>query len=357
VDVFTSITLNYLPKARVLASSLKLHHPEWKFHLCISDRNNTSLNPAATSGLFDTIMWTEELNIENIHGWMFKHTAVETCTAVKGLVALSLLQRGAEKVMYLDPDIAVFNPLDEIERLLDDHPIVLTPHLLDFEADKAAIEDNEICALRHGVFNLGFFAINNSSEGHRFANWFNERLLEYCYDDIPNGLFTDQKWCDLVPAFFPDLHIMRDPGCNVASWNLSRRHLSFSREGTLLVNGSPLKFYHFTGYDSGAGNVMTLKYAGGNQIVSEIWAWYGHQLAEHGQAELGEVKWHFDFFENGKKISQAARLLYRQRQNFQDAFPNPFTTGKGGGYYRRFRVKRIKDLMKLKTWVRRMGPS
>ncbi len=348
MDVFTSITLNYLPKARVLASTLKLRHPEWKFHLCISDRDSTSLKLDTKGGPFDTILWIEELDIDNIYRWIFKHTAVETCTAVKGPIALSLLKRGAEKVMYLDPDMAVFNRLDEIDRLLDDHPIVLTPHLLEFEDLKEAVEDNEVCALKHGVFNLGFFAINNSSEGFRFANWFCQRLLEFCYEDIPNGLFTDQRWCDLAPAFFQDLYILRDPGCNVASWNLSRRNLSFSPDGTLLVNGSPLKFYHFTGYDSGAGNVMTLKYGGGNQIVSEIWTWYGHQLAKHGQEALGKIKWHFDFFENGKKISQYARLLYRKRVKLQESFPNPFTVGERGGYYRWFRMKRIRDLLKLK---------
>lgn len=344
MDVFTSIVTNYLPKARVLASTLKLRHPDWRFHLCISDRNSTNSRLKTTGEPFDSVIWIEELNIENIYQWIFKHAVVEICTAVKGPVALSLLQRGAEKVMYIDPDIAVFNRLDEIDRLLDDHSVVLTPHLLEFEDVKSAIEDNEVCALKHGVFNLGFFAINNSSEGNRFANWFNQRLLEYCYADIPNGLFTDQRWCDLAPTFFQDLHILRDPGCNVASWNLSRRKLEFSRDGTLLVNGGPLKFYHFTGYDSGAGDTMTLRYCGGNHIVGEIWTWYRRQLQKHGQQELGKLKWDFDFFENGEQIPQQARLLYRQREDLQKAFPNPFTMGKDEGYYRWYRenLKRCK---------------
>ncbi|MGC9964452.1 MAG: hypothetical protein ABSE08_03515 [Syntrophobacteraceae bacterium] len=333
MDVFTSIAVNYLPKARVLASTLKLRHPEWRFHLCVSDRKTSDLGLDNETELFDSVLWLEELEIDNIYQWIFKHTVVEICTAVKGFVALSLLKRGAEKVIYLDPDIAVFNRLDEIDRLLDSHPIVLTPHLLEFENVKSAIIDNEVCALRHGVFNLGFLAVNNSGEGNRFIDWFNQRLLEFCYADIPNGLFTDQRWCDLVPAFFSDLYILRDPGCNVASWNLSRRRLSFSQDGTLLVNGSPLKFYHFTGYDSGLGNVMTQKYSGGNHTPGEIWAWYARQLKKHGQDELGEIKWHLDFFENGEKIPQPARLLYRQREDLQKAFPNPFKVGENGGYY------------------------
>ena len=141
--------------------------------------------------------------------------------------------------MYIDPDIAVFNRLDEIDRLLDHHAIILTPHQLEFEDVRSAVLDNEVCSLKHGVFNLGFFAINNSSEGYSFANWFNQRLLEFCYADIPNGLFTDQRWCDLAPAFFQNLCILRDPGCNVASWNLSKRNLSFSRGGRTACQWQP----------------------------------------------------------------------------------------------------------------------
>ena len=36
--VFTSITLNYLPKAKILAKTLKQFHPDWQFHLVISDK-------------------------------------------------------------------------------------------------------------------------------------------------------------------------------------------------------------------------------------------------------------------------------------------------------------------------------
>ncbi|MGC8490830.1 MAG: hypothetical protein ACP5SH_03735 [Syntrophobacteraceae bacterium] len=348
MDVFTSITLNYLPKARILASSLKQWHPEWKFHLCISDRNDPDLQLDLDGAQFDTILWIEELGIENVYQWIFKHTIVEICTAIKGYVARMLLQRGAEKVMYLDPDTAVFSSLDEIDHLLDRHSIILTPHLLEFEEVKTAIEDNEICALKHGVFNLGFFALKNDAEGNRFADWFNKRLLEYCYADIPNGLFTDQKWCDLAPTFFENLLILRDPGCNVASWNLSKRNLSLAPGGRTFVNGSPLKFYHFTGYDSGAGSMMTVKYSGGNQAVAQIWEWYGLQLQKHGHEELGKLKWYFDFYENKKEIPQTARLQYRKRKDLQERFPNPFAVGNSGGYYRWYRTRSFGHIFNLK---------
>ena len=43
----------------------------------------------------------------------------------------------------------------------------------------------------------------------KFANWWNNRLQLYCYDDIPRGIFTDQRWVDLAPAYF-DVYIMKN---------------------------------------------------------------------------------------------------------------------------------------------------
>src|SRR5687767_7311459 len=126
MDVFTSVTLNYLPKARILGTTLKRLHPDWTLHLCICDWPTSS---NWTPDPFDHLLWIDALGFDK--GWIFKHSLVEICTAIKGSVARRLFEQGASKVMYLDPDIAVLNSLEAIERLLDEYPIILTPHQLD----------------------------------------------------------------------------------------------------------------------------------------------------------------------------------------------------------------------------------
>ena len=96
---FTSITFNYLPKARVLAASVKRTHPDWKFVVCICDRLEDHLEFNIEEEPFDEVIWGEELQIDNIYSWMFKHSVVEICTAVKGQVAWELLDRGAGKTL------------------------------------------------------------------------------------------------------------------------------------------------------------------------------------------------------------------------------------------------------------------
>jgi glycosyltransferase involved in cell wall biosynthesis len=60
-------------------------------------------------------------------------------------------------------------------------------------------------------------------------------------------MFVDQRWLDYLPALFPHT-VVRDPGCNVAYWNLHERPLSRSDEG-VRAGGAPLRFFHFSGFD------------------------------------------------------------------------------------------------------------
>ncbi len=354
--VYTSITLNYLPKAKILAKTLKQFHPDWAFHLLISDKipakKSQVYEQELSQPFFDKVVWAEELPIENIKSWIFKHTVVEICTAVKGPYLQYLADQGHEKVMYIDPDIAIFNPLTPLEEWLDEYGILLAPHLLDYTDNPQSIQDNEIAGtLRHGTFNLGFLAVNSALEdGRRFIDWWAARLLKYCYADYERGLFTDQKWVDLAPSFFENLLIIRDPGYDVASWNLDCRQLSFDEKGTLLVNKDyPLRFYHFTGYDSGAGaNVIaSLTSGGANPIANELWDWYIRQLDEHGHDVLGSARSFYDTFDDGTKIEKEMRVMYRESPDLQRIFPNPFDTEKGkGGYLAWWRKDRPKKKKK-----------
>lgn len=340
--VYTSITLNYLPKAKILAKTVKKFHPDWEFHLLITDKvppeKSEIYKAEFAQSYFDKIVWGEDLPIENIKGWIFKHTVVEICTAVKGPYLQYLANQGHEKIMYIDPDIAIFNPLTPLDEWLDEYGILLAPHLLDYTNNPQSIQDNEILGtMRHGTFNLGFLAVNNAKkDGRRFTDWWAARLTDYCYADYDRGLFTDQKWVDLAPSFFENLMIIRDPGYDVASWNLDCRKLSFNEEGVLMVNSEyPLRFYHFTGYDSGAGaNVISSLTSGGeNQEAVELWDWYIRQLELNEHTTLGKIASYYDTFDNGIKIEKDMRLTYRNSPELQRIFTDPFNTDGGRGGY------------------------
>ena len=320
---FTSITKNYLPKARVLAKSLKKVCPNAIFYLVISDDLPVDFN--LSNEPFDEVISIKDLGlpVENLSQWIFMHSVVELCTAVKGQAFVKILtEKNADKVVYLDPDMAVLHNLNELEELLDKYDIILTPHQIDPETERAVIIDNEICSLKHGIYNLGFLAIKNGQEGLRFSKWWRDRLVEFCYDDIPNGLFTDQRWADFTPAYFDKVLVLRDKTYNVATWNLSKRDVDSDINGKLTIDGSPIKIYHFSGFDSGAQEIMLKKYAKNKQLF-DLRNWYIDQQDENGQKQLGKEPSIYQVYSNGEPITKDQRVLYRKREDLKKAFPNP----------------------------------
>ncbi len=321
--VYTSVTKSYIPKARVLARSLKRFHSDWEFQLVLSDNLPPDFDLADEP--FDGVVTIDRLGIENWKSWAFGHTVVELCTAVKGMAGLTFASRpGVRKVMYLDPDIKVFNSLSPLSDLLDQHDVLLTPHLLVAEKHTQAIADNEISALKHGVYNLGFFAAVTTGQGREFLDWWARRLLLFCIDDIPAGLFTDQRWCDLAPCFFDRLHTVRDPGYNAATWNLAHRAITRDPEYSYRAGGTPLRFYHFTGYDSGDGLGMLMRYAADQDVAHELWDNYAADLREADNRNPAYKNWLLATFSNGEAIPLAARRLYRVRDDVRAAFPDPY---------------------------------
>jgi len=318
---FTSVTSNYIPKARVLATSVKTHNPDAVFCLMLADQLPENVNLADEP--FDDIFFMEDLEITALDAWIFKHSLVERCTAVKGHTFLKIFQTtDANKIVYLDPDIVVLHSLKELSEILDRHDIVLTPHQVDPETTMDAIVDNEICSLKHGVFNLGFLAIRRSDEGLRFLEWWADRLMKFCYDDISNGLFTDQRWVDLAPAFF-DVYVLRDKTYNVATWNLSHRHVTLGMEDRLEIDDVPVKFFHFSGFDSGDQEIMLKKYAHGNKALFRLREWYIKAIKKAGQDELGGLPCIYNYYSNGEVITGDARRLYRSRMDLMEAFNTP----------------------------------
>lgn len=334
IHAFTSFSYSYLNRARVLARSLRALHPDWMIWAAIVDKEPDEFDFDLAAEDFDRVLTAEDLFGEKTEAWLFGHDVVEACTAVKGRMSVHLLNRpDCDKLLYFDPDTVVINTMEEVVALLDTHSIVLTPHQTDPAplVDRMAIQDNEIAALRYGVFNLGFVAMANDAEGRRFAQWWDDRLLEWCHDRLDIGLFVDQKWCNMVPCFFDNVKVLRDPGYNTASWNLNQRRMTYDENGTALINGRPLRFYHFSKLGP-VGDMATQRYARDNIEIYELWWWYNQQIAAATSPEIPKGWWHYGSFDNGLTIPKSVRVLYRERIDLRNAFPAPLKT-KGHSFY------------------------
>lgn len=239
--ICTIIAPNYLPFARSLAESFYQHHPSGRmFVLLIGDM------PKDASDERFTIIPIQHVPIPEYEAMKKRYTIRELCTAVKPFFLLHLLQTYQLKFLsFLDPDIRIYAPLTPVFRKLEQASVVLTPHILG-PIDEDFLP-NEFSILEAGIYNLGFIGVANTTETHRFLRWWGDRLILHCHGAPHIHEHFDQRWIDLVPGFIERVAIERNPGMNVAYWDLSNRHLSF-QNNTWNVNGTPLRFFHFSGY-------------------------------------------------------------------------------------------------------------
>lgn len=303
--VFTSCNYGYFHKARLLLKSIR-QTSDVDFYFMISDRPHPNGETIAEEVLNSRVIYTSRLGIPGFEEWVYRHNVVELCTAVKATCAKHLINLGYERIIYLDPDTYVFDNFSSIlSKVNSSRSIYLTPHVLSPARliDPVTIGDCELSSLKHGLYNLGFFGLIKSAETSQFLDWWESRLLRYCREDVPSGIFTDQKWCDFVPIFFANVEVILDPGWNVASWNLQERDLSISPNGSLLVNSRyPLVFFHFTKLGE-VGLKMLSRYSS-NSIPLELWSMYESEYARYLNDCTFEGHLNYDYLPDGSLVAQ-----------------------------------------------------
>lgn len=239
---FTICSKNFLAHARVLYNSVRPHYPDARFFVVLCDRIDGMFDPAKEPFEF---IFLEDLNLPNLSDMATRYNITEFNTAVKPFAFTHLLKNfGFGSVVYLDPDLYFVNKMDELDQLLHEGAeAVLTPHILQ-PAENDEVHDGKM--LLFGIYNLGFLALRNTPAVLAFLAWWGRRLERDCVIRLEEGLFVDQKWADLLPAFVPGTRVIHHPGYNVAYWNLPQRKIV--RDGERwLVNGEALRFVHFSG--------------------------------------------------------------------------------------------------------------
>jgi len=328
ITICTIISKNYLAHARVLTESFLKNNPNGKVYVLLVDTIDKKINPKKEKF---TLVEINEIGIKNLEMFCFKYDILEQNTGTKANFLKYLLKKyELKKLAYFDPDIMITNSLENLWDLLDKKSIVLTPHLTNPIIDDKYPSEMDI--LRSGSYNLGFIALSHNKTSLKFLDWWIPHLMEHGFSDIEKGLFTDQKWIDLVPSIFDDVYIIRHPGYNIAYWNLQQRNVEISNKGTISINNKPMYFFHFSGFApekmesiSKHQNRFVLRDI---ESVRPLFELYRDLLVENGYLEIKNWKCKFDYFDNGIKIPKFARKIYAKALNNEENFKNPFLTSK-----------------------------
>jgi hypothetical protein len=308
----TIVTRSYVAQARVLAESYLRHHPRARFYALVVD----GLPAGVDAGSGIEPMEPDALALPYFRELAFKYDATELATALKPTFLARLLER-ERTVVYLDPDVLVLRPFTELRRTLTRAGIVLTPHTLSPWPDDR-LRPSEPGMLATGVYNLGFLALRRSQDAAALLAWWEQRLRDGSRADLAGGSFTDQKWVELVPAYFGSTAILRDPAYNVAYWNLHERPLD-RVGGVLRAGGRPVACFHFSGFDPREPGVLTRRVPRRELTrtrvkpatpLAELLDEYALLLARHGFEECSRWEYGFARFADGAPVEPAVRRRY-----------------------------------------------
>lgn len=305
--IATIVSANYLAYAKTLADSVRLWEPDAEFRVLIVDRAVPKVKEAVQKlGL--TAVYAEELGLDDFEQLTFKYDIVELNTALKPTFLKRLLAQGFEQVWYMDPDIRLYRTVVPVKKALEHASIALTPHAVAPAMD--GFRPSDIDFLRTGSYNLGFIAFRKTPEAARMLDWWESRCLAYGFNDLGFGTFVDQKWIDLVPAYFDGVSIVKHPGCNVAYWNLHERKLT-EEGGRIEVNGEELCFFHFSGVKAERPDLLskhqTRHEIRPGSILSRLVREYCGCLIANEHAVLSKIEYTFGTFDDGVQINKNVR--------------------------------------------------
>lgn len=320
---------NYISFARVLARSFRAHRPEIPFYVLLCDEAGENLEPDEP---FELIPFSA-LAVPEFRNLVFRYPRHLLSIAAKPYLLEHLLGLGYEQVCFFDSDILITGDLSPILRSTGESAISLTPHLLEPPrgSDRAA---RELAIIRAGTFNAGFISATDDPAARRFINWWRERLRYHCNHDVARGVHGDQRWLDLAHSFFEEVSVVRDPGCNVAYWNLPERNVRFAGD-TLMVDEGPCRFFHFSGFSPEAPRVLT-RHPNSVPLCADLEILlqrYAELLLKAGFIESKQWTYAWQTFDNGVPIPDVAREEYRKFGREVDRFGDPFSTDHPQSFY------------------------
>jgi hypothetical protein len=235
----TLFDTNYASRGLALFRSIQRHFRDDYILavLCMDEAVRRSLAALQIPHL--RLLTVEDLADRELLTLRAKRPPREYCWTCAPALMYALLQGvgEGETVTYLDADLMFFADPVPIFGEMDDRDILIHEHR--FGSAKMHM------AKSSGVFNVGLLSIRRSPQGLACARRWRAQCIDACELDPERGLCGDQKYLDEWPALYDRLIVLRHKGAALAPWNIENYEIVAGPNGSALVDGQPLIFYHF----------------------------------------------------------------------------------------------------------------
>jgi hypothetical protein len=237
----TYFDLAYAPRGRVLIESLRQQGDDGLVHVLTLDAE-TFDEVASWSGLNVRPLRLSDLEFvfPRLAAAAQDRSRMEYIFTLTPWLTLWVMDQVAEGslVTYLDADMAFFSSTSPIYEELADASVGIVEHRFTWE---------QSWRRKYGTYNVAWVSFRRDKSGRACLQWWADRCLEWCRDEVNSGRFADQGYLDHFDELFAGVRVIHLPGADVAPWNLRRHSMTSSFDGRVLVDGEPLIFFHFHG--------------------------------------------------------------------------------------------------------------
>lgn len=166
-----------------------------------------------------------------------------------------------------------------------------------------------------GRYNTGFMGFKKDNNATQCLQWFRSRLLEWCYDRLENGLWSDQLYVNDWLRRFNNVGVIKNIGVNIGPYIIQGCNVTKSRSGSIYVNDTKLIFYHSYGfryYDGNEFDLCSYIMAFSDDVIRWIYLPY-IQACNEVVAEIRKID--SDFYPPVRPKSEFIRNYYNVQAN------------------------------------------
>lgn len=216
----------YINQGKHAIISAKKYNPDYTT-IWLTDEPNAAK-------LADIQLRPQDIEISESHWLTIGRVAiVEYC--------LSVLK--FDTAIFVDGDTYTYNTYEDIQKVTEQHSIVVIPHITKPLPDDNKYPQNRVISLS-GNYNTGVWSA--SQRGLDFIRWWKNQTSLFPITRPDLGLVNEQGWLRFAGDFDDNVKIFRHPGYNVAYWNIKQRNLS-KIDNQYWIDNKKLIIMHFSG--------------------------------------------------------------------------------------------------------------
>ena len=236
-----------LCQARVMARSLRRHHPDWALEVVLV--GSAGLEPADETFALVPVQAVLDIEPEDL---LARHSPAELTTMLVPRMLDARCHSAGDLVLHLPASAWVLGDLTPLIAKMRDHGVLLAPRLTE-ELPEDGLTPSARQLAERGRVATDLIGISGSREATRFLHWWRERLESILGAMDGSTLRQDRQWVlhrflELAPGLF-SAGLLDGPGDNISAWNLHEHRLEQAGNEILVEDGRPLRLMHFDGFD------------------------------------------------------------------------------------------------------------